>query len=648
MCGIAGIYRFDGGPVDTAVLRRMADAIRHRGPDDQGVHVDGQVGLGHRRLSIIDLSPRGRQPMSNEDGSIWISFNGEIYNYQELRVDLIKHGHRFRSDTDTEAIVHLYEEEGVNCLRRLNGMFAFALWDSRARRLLLARDRLGIKPLFYYQDGDKLLFGSEIKSILCDPSVDRQVNVEALHHFLSFNYMAAPLTMFQGVRQLLPAHYLVVEEGRVSVTEYWDLRFPDGGPTHKDSYYLERVEELFKRAVRRMLVSDVPFGAFLSGGLDSSAVTTFMSQMLEQPVNTFSIGFAEATYSELDYARLVARHCATRHHEQIVSPDTLPDLLPRLVWHGEEPTADASMVPVYYVSRLARQHVTMVLSGDGSDEIFAGYETYTAYYAGDIYRRLPLFLRRRIISELVKRLPVSNAKLSFRYKAGRFVRGANFAPEQGHFYWRLILDEDQKRALYADRLERQLQAVDTFQATYARYFQKTTARDPLNRLLYVDTRFYLPNDMLVKVDRMSMANSLEVRVPFLDHELVECLAEVPPSLKLRYFVQTKYLLKSLMRNRLPHRVVHRQKQGFNIPVGAWIREPLRSFVQDILSDAGVRRMGFFKPAAVRQLLSDHFTRKADYGYEIWGLLVFVLWWEAFIEGKQVGTLVEASSQPSTI
>lgn len=631
MCGIAGIYRFDSKPVDTQLLHRMTDAIAHRGPDDEGHYVNQCVGLGNRRLSIIDLSPRGNQPMSNETQTVWLTYNGEIYNYKSLRADLVRRGHRFRSDTDTEVIVHLYEEEGVDCLKHLNGMFSFALWDSEARLMFLARDRLGIKPLFYYVDREKLLFGSEIKCILCDSTVARNVNIEALHHYLSLNYTVAPLTLFDGIRQLLPGHYLVVENGRVSDREYWDLEFDERNVQEDMPFYQERLEQQLHKTVERMVVSDVPFGVFLSGGLDSSAITYYMSQILPGPVKSFSIGFEEESYDELKFARLMARHCHTEHHELVIKLDHLEDLISKLVWHMGEPLADASLIPVYHVSKLAREHVKMVLCGDGGDEILAGYETYTAYHVARLYRKLPTFLRQRFIAPLVNRLPVSDRKISFDYKAKRFVRGAEQPPERAHFYWRIIFDEADKARLFEDGLRKSLAGLDAFDSTFGPYFQKANAQKVLNRLLYVDTRVYLPNDMLVKVDRMSMANSLEVRVPFLDHELVEFLATVPPSLKLKNYTNKKYLLKHAVSEKIPSEILCRKKRGFNIPVGIWIRTGLKDFVLDVMSNRAVRQMGYFKPDYIRQILAEHFERKRDYGYEVWGLLTFFIWHRQFIE-----------------
>jgi asparagine synthase (glutamine-hydrolysing) len=630
MCGIAGVYRFDTKPVDLALLQRMTKVIAHRGPDDEGHWIGNNVGLGNRRLSIIDLSPRGKQPMCNEDRTIWATYNGETYNFQDLRSDLICKGHRFNSNTDTEAIIHLYEEEGVECLNQLRGMYGFALWDSAKRRLLLTRDRLGIKPLFYYSDHEKLLFGSEMKCILQDSSIKRKVDLKTLHHYLSFNYVPAPCTMFENIRQLLPGHYLIVEDGTVSVHEYWDLKFSreDG---HDERYYRDQLDEHLADSVEKMLISDVPFGVFLSGGIDSSTITYYMSQILQQPVKTFSIGFEEESYNELENARAVAKHCKTDHHERVIHPNDLESLLPVLVRHAEEPLADASMVPLYYVSKLAREHVKMVLCGDGADEILAGYETYQANIFAGMYRKIPFAVRRRLVSPLVEKLPVSDKKISFEYKAKRFAHGAEHSPERAHFHWRIIFDEAEKRKLYSDCALKQLNGLDTFSETLAPYFARSDAEESLDRFLYVDTRFYLPNDMLVKVDRMSMANSLEVRVPFLDERVVEFLATVPSSLKLKNLTQKKYLLKRVMDGRLPSKIINQKKRGFNIPVGLWLKTKLKDFLMSTLSKERLCRIGLFNVDYIHSIMNEHFEGRRDYGYQLWGLMIFSLWWQAFIE-----------------
>jgi asparagine synthase (glutamine-hydrolysing) len=626
MCGITGVWQLDNTPVDPARLGRMVEAIAHRGPDAEGCYIQDAIGLGHRRLAIIDLSPAGRQPMSNEDGTIWITYNGEIYNFQEIKQELEHKGHLFRSQTDTEMIVHAYEEWGVACLNRFNGMFAFALWDGRSRQLWLVRDRLGIKPLFYAHLPGRFLFGSEIKAILANGRVPRTLDTEALSYYLALNYTPAPYTLFSAVRQLLPGHYLLVKEnGTIQDVAYWDLIYHENEQRSQHDW-LVAFNELLADAVRVRLMSDVPFGSFLSGGVDSSAIAYWMSQQMSEPVKTFSIGFGEDSFDELIYARQVARTIRAEAYEKMVTAETAK-ILPQIVWHSEEPTADSSMIAVYYLAQMARQHVTMALSGDGADEILAGYETYQAYYIHRLYRLLPAFLRSGLITPLVGRLPVSDTKVSWDYKLRRFVAAGHLTGEEAHATWRQIFDQETLVELLGDAP--MANVMDLYRATFA----QTNARHPLNRLLYVDTRFYLPNDMLVKVDRMTMAHGLEARVPFLDHRVVEFTASIPPSLKLKQLRHKKYLLKAAMKDRLPQEVLWRKKQGFNVPNARWVKGDLKPFVLDHLSPQRIQSMGFLNGRTVQSLLQTHFNETADNSHQIWGLLCLSLWWQQFIAGE---------------
>ena len=627
MCGIAGIVNLDGRPVDAAVLARMRDVLAHRGPDDFGSHIDGAVGLAHRRLSILDLSPAGKQPLCNEDGTVWITYNGEVYNFRELRPELEALGHRFVSGTDTEVIVHAYEQWGLECLHRLRGMFAFGLWDSRRKRLWLVRDRVGIKPLFYACLPEVLLFGSEIKAILAHPSAPRRIDHTALAHFLAMNWTPAPRTLMADVRQLLPGHYLLLEDGRLREGSYWDLSYPEQGDENsrpwRDEFF-----DLMSTTVKDHLVSDVPFGAFLSGGLDSSSVCWWMSEHLARPLRTFSFAFAESSYNEAPYAEMVARSVGAEHRQCRVTPE-LTDILPRLVWHAEEPTADSSMVAVYYLAREARREVTMVHSGDGADETLAGYETYGAASYVNAYRRLPGWLRQTVRWG-ADRLPVSDAKVSWDTKLRRFFAGADMPAEDAHAMWRIIFDGEGRQQLLGP-IWHECGARADIVDVYRDYFARTNARGRLNRMLYVDSRLYLPNDMLVKVDRMTMAHGLEARVPFLDHRVMEFCAEVPESLKRRRG-SGKYLLKEAMRGRLPQAVLCRKKEGFNVPNAQWIRQGLKDFVTDTLSQRAVREMGLFEPSVVRKLLEDHFARRRENSHRIWCLLTLALWWRTFMSG----------------
>jgi len=630
MCGIAGILQLDGSSPSKQILEGMTRTLAHRGPDGEGFHIDGPIGLGHRRLSIIDLSNAGAQPMCNEDGSIWITYNGEIYNFMQIRSVLQSRGHVFSSQTDSEVIVHAYEEWGVACLQKFNGMFAFGLWDNKKSILWLVRDRLGVKPLFYCQLPNVILFASEIKAILAHPDVDRQVDVQALAYYLGLNYTPAPFTLFKHVRQILPGNYLFVEHGgRVNHKEYWDIQYEENNYLKSENEYLQKFDQLLEDSVKLRLVSDVPFGAFLSGGIDSSAVSYWMGKNLNEPLKTFTIGFNEPSFDELEYARQVAEVIGAEHHEKIIQANAA-EILPKIVWHSEEPTADSSMIAVYHLAQMTRQFVTMVQSGDGADEILAGYETYQAYHLRRLYQALPKFLRSRVFTLLVHSLPTSDAKVSLDSRLKRFITGAEVEEEAAHGAWRMIFSASERQQLLApiwDNVESHSDFLDLFRSV----FERCRAKDPLNRMLYVDTRFYLPNDMLVKMDRMSMAHGLEAREPFLDYRLVEFVASLPPNMKIRNLRFKKYLLKKSMENRLPKEIIWRKKAGFNVPNARWIKGNLRPFVMDTLAPDRIREMGFLDPKTIEEMLSEHFSGRADRSHQIWGILSLALWWVQFIK-----------------
>jgi len=628
MCGIAGVLYFDGRAADRRVVDRMTDTVAHRGPDGAGAHVSGPVGLGHRRLSIIDLSDAAAQPLANEDGTVLVSYNGEIYNFAALREELTALGHRFRSRTDSEVIVHAYEEWGPECLARFNGMFAFALWDERLGRLWLVRDRLGVKPLFYARSADGIRFGSEVKAVLAAGDVDRRLDDEALGCYLAFNYLPAPMTLLAAVRQVEPGHYLLVDrDGRVENVEYWDVRYDEDAPERTDDEYLDELNALLSDAVRLRLVSDVPLGVFLSGGVDSSGVAYWMARHHREAVRSFSIGFDVPAFDETPYAREVAASIGADHRERIVSADAAA-IVPTLVRHAEEPTADSSMVAVYHLAALARQHVTVVLSGDGADETFAGYETYQAHYLHRWYRQLPDGLHRRVLAPLVGWLPPSRRKVSLTEKAQRFVAAGALSPDDAHASWRIIFNDDARRRLLAPLADR-MSAVPHPLTAYRRQFGRAPARHPLNRLLYVDTRVYLPADMLVKVDRMTMAHGLEAREPYLDYRLVEFAARVPPRLKLRHGTDRKYLLKQSLAGRVPARALRRRKQGFNVPNGQWMREGMKPYVLDRLAPHRVRSHGLLDAGVVSTIVSDHLSGRRDHSHQLWSLLVLSEWLDQF-------------------
>lgn len=628
MCGIVGKLNFNGHPVDEGLIRRMCATIFHRGPDDEGFYLKNVVGIGMRRLSIIDLAG-GHQPLSNEDGTIWIVYNGEVYNFLELRPELEARGHCFATNTDTEVIVHLYEELGERCVTRLNGMFAFAIWDENRRRLLLARDRLGKKPLHYALTGDGLIFASEIAAILDDPSIERRLNVEALQHYLRLWYTPGPQTMFQGVMKLPPAHTLVWEGGQTRTARYWDVDFSTKLDLSEDEW-TERVLALLDDSVRRRLISDVALGALLSGGIDSSLVVALMRRHSSRPVKTFAIGFDDEAYDELPYARAAAQHLGTEHYDEIVRPDAAA-VLPKLIRHYGEPFADESCIPTYYVARMTRQHVIVALSGDGGDESFGGYPRVARHVTFD-----PVSSLRGLMSEQARAL-------------ARSPRAAGLSAQR----WRGFGNELAFRVReIADPLERYANAwtvwkdgvqdiltlevraqVGTGQTLAALRdpWKRSQGWDPFDRLLYLDIATYLPDDLQVKIDIASMAASLEVRAPFLDYRLVELAASMPASFKFSNG-QTKVLLRKLAAGFLPPDIVRRGKQGFSVPIATWLRGELRPMMEDLLLDAACRQRGIFEPAVVEHLVRTHLSGQRDFCRHVWPLLIFELWYRTFMDG----------------
>ena len=619
MCGIAGLYNIrTQEPVTQAMVKAMADTIVHRGPDAEGFFISGPVGLGHRRLSIIDLEG-GRQPMSNGDGTIWIAFNGEIYNFQELRDDLIKKGYRFKTRSDTEAIVYLYEELGEQCFQHLRGMFAIAIWDAKNRKLVLARDRVGKKPLFYAYDGSRIAFGSELKTILQVPGIACDLDLEALSDYFSLLYVPAPKSIFKQIRKVQPGHYLVASENGVREIEYWNLSFSHTLEL-SEREWCERIVEAYGEAVRIRMISDVPLGAFLSGGVDSSSVVALMSELTGEPIITSSIGFHEKEFDELEYARLIADRFQTKHHEQVVEPDAA-GIIGKLAWHFDEPFADSSAVPTYYVSKMARQHVTVALSGDGGDENFAGYRRYMFDQRENRVRALfPAVLRRAIFGTLAALYPKADW-------APRFLRGkATFESLScSHIegYFRSVSacrPELKARMLHQDVacLLGGYDSVDLFR----HYYDRSGSNDPLSRIQYVDIKTYLPDDILVKVDRAGMANSLEVRSPLLDHKFMELIATIPSSMKLRGPIG-KYILKKSLHGRLPKEVLYRPKMGFGVPIAVWLRKDLKEMAESLLFSS--QDDGVLNKTTVRHIWSEHQSGLRNRSTELWTLLMFRLW-----------------------
>lgn len=612
--------------MDKGTLHRMAKALAHRGPDSEGFFVNDHVGLAHRRLAIIDLSPDGTQPMSNEDGSIWIVFNGEIYNFHELRDALVRKGHSFRSRTDTEVIVHLYEDLGPEALRALRGMFALAIWDAKHRQLLLARDRLGKKPLYYCAGPSCFAFASELQSLLEDPSIPRVPDLEAIRYYLTYRYVPSPFSAFQGIRKLPPAHYLALKDGQFRVNRYWALRYAE--KSHESEGALaERLRGSLEEAVRLRMISDVPIGAFLSGGLDSSAVVALMGRLSGGPVKTFSIGFEEQAFSELPYARAIARRFGTDHHECVVRPDAV-GILPLLVRHFGEPFADSTAVPQYYLSKLAREYVTVVLAGDGGDEAFGGYDRYVAAMATRPTDHIPSPMRNglaRVIGRLSK-YPLSTP---FLQRTGRVLRALSDDPQRRYVRWMSHFDMQQQAAMFSRAFLKQVREIDPERLILDAY-KDTDAAHPLDATLDVDVNTYLPDDLLAKVDITSMANSLEVRAPLLDHPLMEFAATLPPSLKIQG-LDKKYLLKRAMADLLPAEILNRPKQGFIVPIDRWFRHDLQEMAYDTLLDSRSLGRGYFRPGAVKRLLDEHVGGVQNRHRQLWSLLMLELWHRCFID-----------------
>ena len=621
MCGIAGLLTNKNIPQREEILENMLRCITYRGPDDQGEYLDEQVALGMRRLSIIDLDT-GHQPIANENESLYLVCNGEIYNYREIREELRKKGHYFRTGSDVEVILHLYEEMGEELLSRIDGMFSFALWDKKLGKLMVGRDRMGIKPIFYYHHNGIFAFGSEIKSILKVPGINKDIDPLAIFDYFSYNYIPAPATAYRKIRKLLPGSYLTVQNDEISVIKYWSINPSNVDLSRTGEEWAEAVRSQLLESVKSHLIADVPLGVLLSGGVDSTAIAAMMRK-LNVPIRSFSIGFKEKSFNELDYARLASQEYETIHREKIVEPDAV-SMMHKLTEHFDEPFADSSALPVYLVSQLAAEDVKVVLSGEGGDEIFAGYMTYEADMLAEKYRKIPGFIRNGIIPGIVGMLPVSTKKVSFDYKARRFIKGADSDLITRHYLWKVIFDHDEKQSLlkrefFDDDFPRD--SVEIFRA----YFNSGgTSKDPLNHVLNTDTCVYLPDDLLVKVDRMSMANSLEARVPFLDRKLVELAFSIPSSLKLKGRTK-KYILKKALEGIVPDKILYRKKAGFSIPAAQWFKEDLKDFTREILSPSHIKKTGILNWDCVEKIQNDHQTGKAENSRQLWGLMMFMMW-----------------------
>ncbi len=613
MCGICGIFNYGTlAPADRNRLRRSADAMAHRGPDDEGFYLDGAIGLGSRRLSIIDL-PGGHQPLSNEDGTVWVAFNGEIYNYAGLRQELEAQGHQFRTASDTEVIVHLYEQHGLHFVEHMRGMFAFALWDRRERRLVLARDRLGVKPLYYLAEPGRFAFASELRALRELAQKPLEVDPQSVYDFFGFRYVPAPHTFYRNVNKLLPAHFLVVEESGIRQHCYWELPEEDQIPLSAQEY-AEQVLECLRESIRLRLVADVPLGVFLSGGVDSTAVVAIMADLGVHPLRTFSVGFEEPEYSELPYARRVANRFGTQHTEVVIRPRDLADELERLVVFRDEPIAEPTDIALYHMARKAAETVKVVLAGEGSDELFAGYPKYAADRLAGLVSQFP----QEITQTIVRWLP-------YRQRRAKLALEALAIPDEAErsATWFASFSREEREALFSPDFLAQIDVAHPARV-FAQYLEQVRDRPPLKRMLYADLKVWLPDNLLLRGDQMTMAASIEERVPFLDHKLVELAARIPASLLTQGF-RTKVLLRQALRPYLPGETLRRRKVGFTVPVSPWFRKSLNSFVTDLLLAPDVRSRGYFNAANMEGLIREHFDGVRDRQKQLWALINFELW-----------------------
>lgn len=632
MCGICGKLELRDGapPVSVETLRRMLASIAHRGPDDEGIYRSGPVGLGHRRLKIIDLTT-GKQPLCNEDGTVWIIYNGEVYNFKELRSNLLQKGHRFKSTSDTEVIVHLYEEFGEECVKQLRGMFSFALWDDNQKALLLARDRVGIKPMYYCQTPGSVLFASEIKAILADPSVQGEIDPTLLDRFLTYFCVPGEQTLFKNVRKLEPGHYMTVKNGNVKVTQYWDLTF--NRTTRKFTDAVEELEHLLSRTVRDHMISDVPLGVLLSGGVDSSGVLSFAVENTAHPISTFTVGFDSGCTDERPYARMAAKAFGAQNYDITITPRAFWECLPKYVWHMEEPVCEPPAIALYYVSKLAREYVTVLLSGEGGDEAFAGYQSYRNFFWLEKIKRWLGPMAGPVGSLLAA--SVSGNGESRYGKYGPLMR----TPLKSYYYSHSSGPYEFFNSHYTDLYTADFRATiqrDSHADLSKRYFAKVEGLNTLDQMLYVDTKTWLPDDLLIKADKMTMANSLELRVPLLDHQVLEFAASLPPDYKLRG-ASTKHILKKALSNRLPAEILYRKKTGFPVPYTAWLNHELRPAVSEILLDERTIARGYFNRKTIEKMINAPSSSR-NHSKELFSLLILELWHRTFLQ-KEVGCLV---------
>ena len=626
MCGIVGIANKKTS-INRQVLEKMNLCIVHRGPDDDGFYLNETVGMAMRRLSIIDLA-HGKQPMHNEDKTAWIVFNGEIYNFQELRKDLEAQGSNFYTNSDTEVILHLYDRYGADCVQHLRGMFAFSIWDTRDKSLFIARDRVGKKPVLYsHQSNGDLIYGSEFQALLAHPDISREVDFEALDSYLSYLCVPAPQTAFKHIRKLEPAHWLRWKDGSIETKRYWQPDFSKKIKISEEDA-IEETTRILRESTKMRMISEVPLGAFLSGGVDSSMVVALMAQESSQPVKTFSIGFEDQDFSELKYAKTVAEYVGAEYNEFIVKPDAL-EVLPKLVEHYGEPYADSSAIPTYYVAKETRKHVTVALNGDGGDESFAGYERYAAMRLAEKYHKIPKLLRKAFVESAVSLIPTSETKRSRGRDLKRFVKAASLPKVERYFRWVSAIDRKSKAELYTEDFAQQTK-VHNPADFIGQWFAKSNGSGILDATLLTDQMTYLPNDLLVKVDIATMANSLEGRSPFLDHNVIEFAATLPEKLKMGS-VETKSLLKKAAARLVPKEVIYRRKMGFGVPVGNWFRSEMKEFLCSVLLSEKSLNRGIIKPELLKRYVSEHIKSEKDHTYELWTLLMLELWFDRFID-----------------
>lgn len=628
MCGICGKINFKiNNHVDPIEIERMAKIICHRGPDDFGVYHNKNVALGACRLSIIDLK-NGHQPMCNEDGTFWIIYNGIIYNFPQLRDSLKNKGHFFKTDSDTEIILHLYEEYGFECLNKLDGMFAFAVFDKKNNTIFLARDRFGIKPLYYTIINDSLLFASEIKSLLANNIIEKKIDLESLNYFFSCNYVPGNNTIIENIKNLPPGHFIYYKNGSVTIKKYWEITYNKPIKNNPNDI-LNQIDTRLNTSIKQNLISDVPIGLLLSGGIDSNTILYFTRKNTNKPIHTFCVGFEEPEYDERKIARLSSQIFNTIHHEYILKAENIN--FKEIIWSLDNIIADNAIFPMYFISKEAKQYVSVLLSGDGGDEIFFGYQTYIADLWANYFRILPGFIKNHFLPKIANLIPIGNTPVSLDYKLKLFTTGAKFSPLLSHYWWRQIFTEEEKKELFSDDIIQELKKHNTTETyrIFESYFNTVPISNNLEKCIYTDRKIFLPNLVLMLTDALTMANSIETRVPLLDHNLMELINNIPTNMKINYS-QTKTILKRIMRDKLPKTIINNKKHGLSVPFKKWFKNELKDLVLDYMSPGMIKKNGFFKYNYINRILKEFFLGKVDHSRKILGLLIFLIWQETFI------------------